>query len=81
MLIAENGDDDIHLEQCETFSEKMIDSGNYDVNYNKLYLQCYDKYTVREKFFEYLNSGQYFALYVGHGTPTSLTKNTNNNQP
>lgn len=74
MLIAENGDDDIHLEQCETFSEKMIDSGNFDVNYNKLYLQCYDKYTVREKFLEYLNSGQYFALYVGHGTPTSLTK-------
>lgn len=74
MLIAENGDDDIHLEQCETFTERMLASGNYDVNYNKLYLQCYDQYTVRDKFLEYLNSGQYFALYVGHGTPTSLTK-------
>lgn len=74
MLIAENGDDDIHLEQCETFSEKLLNSGNYDVNYNKLYLQCYDQYTVRDKFLEYLNSGQYFALYVGHGTPISLTK-------
>ena len=74
MLIGENGDDDIHVEQCETFQENFLKSGYYDMNFDKLYLAAYDEQVVRDKFVEYLNRGERFGVYVGHGTPISLTK-------
>ena len=74
MVIGEDGDDDIHVEQCEFFSEYLRESGNYDVNINKLYFPAYDDETVRDVFVDYLNQGVNFGLYVGHGTYASLTK-------
>lgn len=74
MVIGEDGDDDIHVEQCEFFTEYLNESGNYDVNINKLYFPAYDDETVRDVFVDYLNQGVNFGLYIGHGTYASLTK-------
>ncbi|MGM9801182.1 MAG: type IX secretion system sortase PorU [Candidatus Limisoma sp.] len=74
MFIGENGDDDIHVEQCETFQENFLSSGYYDMSFDKLYLAAYDEQVVRDKFVEYLNRGERFGVYIGHGTPISLTK-------
>ena len=75
LLIGENGDDDVHVSQCESFMHYLSDTGTYDMSFTKLYLKAFDDTkTVRTKFVEQMNSGQNFVLFVGHGHPTAMTK-------
>ena len=75
LLIGENGDDDVHVSQCESFMRYFNATGNYDMNITKLYLKAFaDEKTVRTKFVENMNHGQNFVLFVGHGNPYSMTK-------
>lgn len=75
LLIAESGDDDVHVSQCESFMHYFNDTGNYDMNISKLYLKAFsEQENVRDKFVADMNIGQNFVLYVGHGNPYSLTK-------
>lgn len=72
MLIAEDGDTGYHEEQCEMFLSRL-NGGRYEVNPTKVYNQGYADEEFARKFRESLNLGQYFYLYIGHGTFHSLT--------
>ena len=72
MLIAEDGDTGYHEEQCEMFLSRL-NGGRYDVNPTKVYNQGYADEEFARKFSESLKLGQYFYLYIGHGTFHSLT--------
>lgn len=73
MVIAEDGDSSYHVEQCESFIKNINESGRYAVNANKLYREIYDADAMNPRFVQYLKQGQYFGLFVGHGTWHSLT--------
>lgn len=75
LLIGEDGDDYIHVRQCETFRTKFEEAGNYDLNFNKIYMEAFtDEFVARKKFVDYLNTGQNAVLFVGHSNIASMTQ-------
>ncbi len=74
MVVGENGDDYVHVEQCETFMGNFQSSGLHDMNFSKVYLAAYrSESDARTKFVENLNAGQNLCMFVGHGNPFSIT--------
>ena len=77
LLIGENGDDDIHAHQCETFVDEFEKNGNYDMNISKIYMAAYDEaMDTRHQFVNHLDAGQNFVLFVGHSSIQNMSKST-----
>ncbi len=74
-VIGEEGDNNSHMAQSESFVQKLRSSQSFDVNISKLYTQAYgDVNETRNRFVELLKYGQNFGLFIGHSNPISLTK-------
>lgn len=75
LVVSEDGDDDVHSDQGETFVRNLRQSGNCDMNITKIYLKAYsDDSSPADKFEEELVGGTNFVTFIGHSNPSSLTK-------
>lgn len=73
LLVGEDGDDDVHVDQCELFDRYLRQL--YDMNTSKIYLQAFDEEdAIYDKYVDYTSQGQNLILFVGHGNPSSMTK-------
>ena len=81
LIIADDGDNDIHEFQAEGISEILRDLKTTNININKVYIDMFQhaggdnsmSLDARRRMSEYLQSGQFFVSYIGHGSPTSIT--------
>lgn len=89
MFISDTGDNDRHIFQTEGISELAEKTLATQMQNNKVYVDMFelsvtDKKTsseARRRMQEYLNNGQYFATYVGHAGPLSITRSNLWNAP
>lgn len=79
LVISDAGDNDIHVFQAEGVSHLIDTISSTDMNVNKVYVDMFQQTNetsldARKRMNEYLQSGQFFVTYIGHGSPTSITR-------
>lgn len=81
MVIADNGDNGIHMNRSNDGVESLEANGADKYNISRVYLDAYDagsSYTfpeAREQMYRNFRNGVIFASYLGHGNPVSWTHN------
>ena len=79
LLLADDGDNGVHLSQTEDLEESMRGHGSgEDMTYRKVYLDAYalqGGVTVagRDKLHSLLSDGVVWWNYIGHASPTALS--------
>ena len=82
IVLADDGDDAVHMEQSDTAIVRMMANGGENYVYNRIYIDAYkinsdgsgNKYPdARRQMFKLLNDGALVFNYVGHGNPVSWT--------
>lgn len=82
LLVADKGDNDIHMYQTEGLMNSIISSCHTRPIFNKIYNEAYTTdpqgfaVDARRKLTSDLKRGQLVMTYVGHGGPKNLTKLT-----
>lgn len=80
LLIADEGDDDVHMYQAEGIERLIPDSTAYNPVYAKVYCEVYpltdDGFSVegRNHITTELKRGALYGTYIGHGSHKALTK-------
>lgn len=81
LFLADDGDDNTHMEQAETLASK-VESSNPEFVVNRIYVDAYKKVKsasgstipdANNKFSELLNSGLLLLNYTGHGSTRDWT--------
>lgn len=79
LLIADDGDNAIHMDQAERFQSYMLKSdGGSDIDLRKLYIDAYERSdgtypAARERMFRSLDEGVAWLIFIGHANTTSWT--------
>lgn len=78
LMLADDGNNGIHMTQSETFYDNSLAApGGSSLIHSKVYIDAYawqnGSYPVaRKEFYRQLNDGAMLWVYVGHGSPTAL---------
>lgn len=79
LLLADDGNDGIHMNQSETVCRNMLANPDGDrLIYDKVYIDAFERTggqypLARSEFHRALDEGVMLWCYIGHGSPTALT--------
>ena len=84
LIVADDGNNGIHLRQAETMIEAMRANGGDDMIYNRVYLDAFNEMSngakrtfpdANTKHYNVLRNGALWWTYIGHSGPHAMTDN------